>query len=169
MKVTAWTNEEYARKHYVDVCNERLKLLNPNKKMITSKELTEMAKSKGISNEEMCQIWLDINDKIPNYVDEEKADVFCKIEKELIECVIKHCKEKGIRFSSDYHQYGDYSVPIIDDKYMVYTFARTWGRIMAEADDDFSEKGYLKYYLHGNEHPTKYPNEIKGEKIIKGE
>ena len=61
MKVTAWTNEEYARKHYIDPFDERLKLLNPNKKMITPKELVEMAKSKDISNEEMYQIWSDVN------------------------------------------------------------------------------------------------------------
>ena len=50
---------------------------------------------------------------------------------------------------------------------MYLGFARTWGKIMAMADGDESEKGYLKYYLHGNEHPTKYPNEIKGEKLLK--
>ena len=28
MKVTAWTNEEYARKHYRDLFDERLKYAN---------------------------------------------------------------------------------------------------------------------------------------------
>ena len=46
---------------------------------------------------------------------------------------------------------------------MYMGFARTWGWIMAMADDDKSNNGYLKYYLHGNEHPIKYPNEVKGE------
>ena len=40
------------------------------------------------------------------------------------------------------------------------------GWIMAQADNDYSDKGYLKYYLHGNEHPIKYPNEVKGEICI---
>ena len=167
MKVTAWTNEEYAREHYIDLFDERLKLLNPNKKMITPNELAEMAKSKGISNEEMYQIWSDVNDKIPMWLDEDKVKEYESILSEIQECVINHCKEKGIRFSADYHQYGDYGVPIIDDKYMYYTFARTWSWIMAMANGDESEKGYLKYYLHGNEHPTKYPNDVKGENLLK--
>lgn len=37
---------------------------------------------------------------------------------------------------------------------------------MAMANDDKSNNGYLKYYLHGNEHPIKYPNEVKGEVCI---
>lgn len=167
MKITAWTNEEYARKHYTDPFEERLNLMNPNKKMITPKELVEMAKSKGISNEEMYQIWSDVNDKIPTWLDEDKVKEYESILSEMLDCLIKHCKEKEIRFSADYHQYGDYGVPIIDNKYMYYTFARTWGYIMAMADGDESDKGYLKYYLHGAEHPTKYPNEVKGEKLLK--
>ena len=43
MKVTAWTNEEYARKHYIDPFEERLNLMNPNKKMITPNELKTLA------------------------------------------------------------------------------------------------------------------------------
>jgi hypothetical protein len=159
MKVTAWTNEEYARKHYIDPFDERLNLMNPNKKMITPNELVEMAKSKGISNEEMYQIWSDVNDKIPTWIDEDKAKEYDSILIEMQECVINHCKEKGIRFSSDYHQYGC-GIPLIDNKYMFFCTLREWGRIMSECDDDYSDKGYLKYYLHGNEHPTKYPNEV---------
>ena len=166
MKVTAWTNEEYAREHYRDLFDERLALLNPNKKMITPKELLEMAKSKGISNEEMYQIWSDVNDKIPTFVDEDRAKSYADTLNVIEKCIIEHCKEKGIRFSADYHQYGDYGIPIIDNRFMYMGFARTWGWIMAMADGDESDKGYLKYYLHGNEHPTKYPNEVEGEILL---
>lgn len=166
MKVTAWTNEEYARKHFIDPWDERLKLLNPNRKMITPKEIIEMAESKGISHEEMYRIWSEENDKIPRFLDEEKAKEYSKILHEIEECVINHCKEKGIRFSADYHQCGEFGIPIIDNKYMYMTFARTWGYVMAVADNDESDYGYLKYYLHGNENPTKYPNEVEGEMTI---
>ena len=40
------------------------------------------------------------------------------------------------------------------------------GWVMAMADNDKSDNGYLKYYLHENEYPIKYPNEVKGEVCI---
>ena len=163
MKVTAWTNEEFARKHYIDPFEERLNLLNPNKKMIIPNELKTLAKENNLSCDEMFEKWKTEYDKIPMWLNEDKVKEYNSLLSEMETCVIEHCKEKGIRFSADYHQYGDYGVPIVDNKYMYYTFARTWGRIMAEADDDKSDNGYLKYYLHGNEHPTKYPNEVEDE------
>ena len=158
MKITAWTNEEYARKHYIDPFEERLNLMNPNKKMITPNELKTLAKENNLSDDEMLKKWKIEYDKIPIWLKEYES-----ILSEMLDCLIKHCKEKRIRFSADYHQYGEYGVPIIDNKYMYFTFARTWGWIMAMADNDKSDNGYLKYYLHGNEHPTKYPNEVEGE------
>ena len=163
MGITAWTNEKYARKHFIDPMDERLNLLNSNKKMLSFNELKELAQSKNIPCEEFVKSWLKEYEKLPTFIDEDKASEYMNILLEMEKCVIKHCKEKGIRFSADYHQYGDYGVPIIDNKYMYFTFARTWGWIMAMADNDKSDNGYLKYYLHGNEHPTKYPNEVEGE------
>ena len=43
---------------------------------------------------------------------------------------------------------------------------REWRCVMVQADDDNSEQGYLKYYLHGNEHPIKCPNETEGELCV---
>ena len=166
MKVTVWTSETYARKYYIDPSEELLNLMNPNKKMITPNELKTLAKENNLSNDEMIKKWKTEYDKIPMWLDEDKVKEYNGLLSEMETCVIEHCKEKGIRFSSDYHQYGDYGVPIVDNKYMFFTFARTWGWIMAMANDDKSNNGYLKYYLHGNEHPIKYPNEVKGEVCI---
>jgi hypothetical protein len=166
MKVTAWTNEEYARKHYIDPSDERLKLLNPNKKMITPNELKTLAKENNLSTDEMYEKWKIEYDKIPMWLDENKVKEYESILSKIQECVINHCKEKGIRFSADYHQYCDYGVPIVDNKYMFFTFARTWAWIMAMVDDDKSDNGYLKYYLRGHKHPRKFPNEVKGEVCI---
>lgn len=127
MKVTAWTSETYARKYYIDPSEERLNLMNPNKKMITPNELKTLAKENNLSNDEMFEKWKTESeyDKIPMWLDEDKVKECNSLLSEMETCVIEHCKEKGIRFSSDYHQYGGYGVPIIDDKYMYYTFART--------------------------------------------
>lgn len=159
MKVTAWTNEEYAREHYRDLFEERLALLNPNKKSLSSNELKEMASSKGIPFDKFMKDWLAEYEKQPTFIDEDRAKELMQIYREMEQTVIEHCKKRGIRFSSDYHQYGC-GIPIIDNKYMFFCTLREWGRIMSECDDDYSDKGYLKYYLHGNEHPTKYPNEV---------
>ena len=159
MTVTAWTNEEYAREHYRDLFEERLALLNPNKKSLSPNELKEMASSKDIPYDEFMKDWLAEYEKQPTFIDEDRAKALMQIYREMEQTVIEHCKEKGIRFSSDYHQYGC-GIPIIDNKYMFFLTLREWGRIMSECDDDYSDKGYLKYYLHGNEHPTKYPNEV---------
>ena len=163
MTVTAWTNEEYAREHYRDLFDERLTLMNPNKKTLSLNELRELAESKNIPLEEFIKSWLEEYNKIPTFIDEDRAKSYADTLEAIEKCIIEHCKEKGIRFSADYHQYGNYGIPIIDNRFMYMGFARTWGWIMAMADGDESDKGYLKYYLHGNEHPTKYPNEVKGE------
>ena len=160
MKITAWTNEEYARKNYIDPIEQRLNLYNPDKKLITPIELHELADLKGQNVEDTFEQWQYEYDKIPTYTDEEKAQEYAEIEKEMETTIIKYCKEKGIRFDSVYHQYGEFGIPIFDNKYMFMTFARTWGWIMAQADGDKSEQGYLRYYLHGNEINCVYPNEI---------
>ena len=72
MKVTAWTNEEYARKHYIDPFEERLNLMNPNKKMIMPNELIEMASTKGISYDEFMKDWLAEYKKQPTFIDEDR-------------------------------------------------------------------------------------------------
>ena len=163
MKVTAWTNEEYARKHYRDLFEERLALLNPNKKSLSPNELKEMASSKDIPFDKFMKDWLAEYEKQPTFIDEDRAKAYGETLNKIEECIIEHCKEKGIRFSADYHQYGEFGIPIIDDRFMYMGFARTWGWIMAQADNDDSDMGYLKYYLHGNEHTTKYPNEVEGD------
>jgi hypothetical protein len=166
MKVTAWTNEEYARKHYRDLFDERLKLANPDKKMLSLPELKKQAEEKNIPLNKFMEDWLKEYDKIPTFTDEEKAKANGKLQEEIEKCIIEHCKNTGIRFSADYHQYGNFGIPIIDDTYMYMGFMRTWGWIMAMANGDESEKGYLTYYLANKDTPEKLPNEIEGENCI---
>ena len=165
MKVTAWTDLEYASSHYIDVDDERIKLHNPEKRTLTPKELTKLAEEKGISNDEAFELWKKEYDKIPYYTDEAKAEEYHKLEEELIQCVIEHCKETGIRFFSDYHQDGDWGIPIIDDKYMVLVSLRKWGEMMALADNDTDEKAYLHYYLSDSDYYSaiRLPFEVESE------
>ena len=166
MKVTAWTNEEYAREHYRDLFEERLALLNPNKKALSPTELKKLAEEQNIPYEEFMHNWLAEYEKQPTFIDENRAKSYVDTLNKIEECIIEHCKEKGIRFSADYHQHGEFGIPIINDRFMYMGFARTWGWIMAQADNDDSDQGYLRYYLHGNEYPTKYPNDVEGEVCV---
>ena len=86
MKVTSWTNEEYARKHYIDPFDKRLNLMNPNKKMITPNEL------KILSNGEMFEKWKIEYDKIPMWLDEDKVKECNSLLLEMETCVIEQRK-----------------------------------------------------------------------------
>ena len=73
MTVTAWTNEEYAREHYRDLFEERLALLNPNKKALSPMELKRLAEEQNVSYGEFVKNWLNEYEKIPQFIDENKA------------------------------------------------------------------------------------------------
>ena len=63
---------------------------------------------------------------------------------EVIAVIANELRKKGYRFTGDYHQNGDYGVPLFDNG-MVATFTqRTWGQIMylAYPEDKYKEQGY---------------------------
>lgn len=61
--------------------------------------------------------------------------------------VISEIQERGYKFTGDYHQNGDYGVPVIDDKYLAKYSQRHWGWLMAKAYpdeiDDSDGYGYI--------------------------
>lgn len=158
MKVTAWTNEDYARKHYIDPDMERLMLINPDRKFLSPSEMNRLAEAKNMPLEDFYNEWWENFKKIPFYINEAQAQKWAKLFHEMEECVIQTCKEEGIRFSSFYHQNGEQGIPIIDDNYMFMTSLRCWGHIMALADGDKSDRGYLRYYLYSDKEPIRYPH-----------
>lgn len=157
MKVTAWTDEIKARENYIDLWEEKCSLLNKEKKLIHPDELKRQAVEKNIPYEDYFNQYFSEYEKIPSFTNEKRVNEINSLLIEMENTIVQCCRETGIRFTSDYHQYGEYGIPIIDDKYMFMTFARTWGRLMAEADYDYSDEGYLKYYLHGNKIKEVYP------------
>lgn len=64
-------------------------------------------------------------------------------------CVAKELLEHGYKFTGDYHQNGDYGVPIIDNKYLFMTSMRVWGHMMVRAYpdeiDDSDGYGYTEW------------------------
>ena len=68
------------------------------------------------------------------------------------EDVVKECiRRNGFRFSGEYHQYGKYGMPMVDDGSVLFCSWRHWGSIMAEAWDPGGDKGldYLDFYMPG--------------------
>lgn len=61
--------------------------------------------------------------------------------KEVEQVIVDELRNKGYRFTGDYHQDGDYGVPIFDNG-MVATFSkRQWGALMYRA---YPEEEYPK-------------------------
>ena len=68
------------------------------------------------------------------------------------EDVVKECiRRNGFKFSGEYHQYGEYGMPMFDDCSVLFCSWRHWGSIMAEAWDPDGKKGldYLDFYMPG--------------------
>lgn len=71
-----------------------------------------------------------------------------KIE-EAIELTINELRKNNYKFTGDYHQNGDYGVPIFDNGAILKCSQREWGRIMASAYpneiDDSDGLGYCTW------------------------
>ena len=76
--------------------------------------------------------WTNWDD--PNYA-EYAAGSMAEVEARD-DILIKEIREHGYKFTGDYHQNGDYGVPIIDDTWIYRASQRSWGHIMAFAYPD---------------------------------
>ena len=63
--------------------------------------------------------------------------------------IVDELRANGFKFTGDYHQNGDYGVPIFDTGKVFQCTQRTWGAIMAEAYPDGIDNndgyGYVKW------------------------
>lgn len=64
-----------------------------------------------------------------SYTEERDWDAIDKIETIISEELRKH----GYKFTGDYHQNGEYGVPVFDNGTVYHCTQRTWGSIMARA------------------------------------
>lgn len=63
----------------------------------------------------------------------------------IFRTVSDELSRRGYCFSGDYHQNGDYGVPILDDGRKVCVSCRNWGHIMANAHPNKIHDYELKY------------------------
>ena len=88
--------------------------------------------------------------------------------------IIDELREKGFRFSGDYHQYGDSGCPILNDGTCFTVSSREWGAIMAEAlyVDNSDGFAYMEWYMdsfsrRGEERDIVYPSAgVDDSKIV---
>ena len=59
---------------------------------------------------------------------------------EVEQTIINELRDKGYRFTGDYHQNGDYGVPVFDNDLVATFTKRQWGALMYRAYPD--EEGY---------------------------
>lgn len=78
--------------------------------------------------------------------------------------VVDEIREKGYRFSGDYHQWGESGSPVLNDGTLFILSMRGWGALMSEAvePDNSDSMAYMNWYmdclpLHGEERRTVYP------------
>ena len=84
---------------------------------------------------------------------------------EVEKVIVEELRNKGYRFTGDYHQNGDFGVPIFDNG-MVATFTkRQWGALMYKAypNEEGYEEGleYVKWawnWLEMNEEDRVFPH-----------
>ena len=82
------------------------------------------------------------NDDYERDLDSLSMDTYLDIE----EAVIKEIKDKGYKFSGQYHQHGEYGCPIVDNEYVYQVSMRKWGGIIARAHSLPNEDG-LAYVM----------------------
>lgn len=68
---------------------------------------------------------------------------------EVKEVIATELRNKGYKFTGDYHQNGDFGAPIIDNKWIFMTSQRSWGHMMVRAypDEIYNDDGlgYCKW------------------------
>ena len=71
--------------------------------------------------------------------------------REAEDVVKEYIRRNGFKFSGEYHQYGEYGMPMFDDGSVLFCSWRHWGSIMAEAWDPDGDKGldYMDFYMPG--------------------
>lgn len=73
--------------------------------------------------------WTEWDD--PRYVSSDEAGfVYFGL---MRDAIIEEIAKRGYKFTGEYHQNGDYGVPVIDDKWRFEVTQRTWGYIMKAA------------------------------------
>lgn len=143
MKLIKWIPyklTDYNSKEYIDPSEKILELVNPNKKLFIRKDddfVKDYAEKNDIGINEAFEFLKKENEKIPYYIDEDKANFYKDINEMCYIQLKKYCIENNIFITDTDHQSrGCEGIPVFKDddgqKYMMFYSLRAWSGLMAE-------------------------------------
>ena len=96
-------------------------------------------------------------DDFPGMPEEEYSRLWADAERVVVDCI----RRNGFKFDGNYHQYGEFGMPLFDDGTVFFVSWRHWGHLMYRAwnPDGNDSMGYCKYAFGWDipEEEYKYP------------
>lgn len=82
-------------------------------------------------------------DDFPGMTEEECTRLWAEAERVVVGCI----RRNGFKFDGNYHQYGEFGMPLFDDGTVFFVSWRHWGHLMYRAwnPDGNDPMGYCKY------------------------
>lgn len=160
MQVTNWIS--YWGKSFpeelIDLDDEISKLWNPEKKFMISKddadEYQKNHPEDKRSRQEILNFLKAENDKLPQYLDEEKFKELGHLRDECYWTVHDYCVQNKVAVTSDQHQSESFKgIPVVDGKYPLMMSQRAWGHFMADIWNQIlriTRLDYMDFYCTGD-------------------
>lgn len=155
MKLIKWIPYETSEyKSYLDPSDELLKLRNPNKKLWIREDddtVKEYAEKNRIGIDKAFKIIKEKNEKLPDWIDEDKADFYKDINEVCRYKLKKYCIDNKIFITDGQHQTS--MIPVFQDddnqRYTLLYSLRAWSGLMAEVWNEILKTDkyyYLDFY-----------------------
>lgn len=143
-------------KTIIDPDDELNKLRNPKRRWIIrddDEDVIKYSKDHNVSISEAKQIVEKENDKLPIYIDEEKANFYKEISETCDQKLKKYCVKNHIFITDSEHQHS--KVPVFQDddgqKYLTLYSLRAWSGLMADVWNEILHTDrfmYLDFYCN---------------------
>lgn len=166
MKLVDWVyyreDRDYRDDNYkpiIDLDNEIRKLRNPKRKWFIredDEDVVKYSKDYNITTLEAKQIVEKENDKLPIYLDEEKANFYKEISEVCDQKLRKYCVKNHIFITDSEHQHS--KIPVFQDddgqKYLTLYSLRAWSDLMTDVWNEILKTDrfyYLDFYCNGRD------------------
>lgn len=158
MKFVKWIHyrEDGNYEDILDVDSELQKLWNPEKKWIIredDEDVIKYSKEHNVSIQEAVHVIEAEDNKLPTYIDEEKANHLEEIGKVCDQKLREYCIKEKIFLTDRTHQISN--IPVFEDddgqKYLMLYSLRAWSGLMADVWNkilDTDRLHYLSFYCN---------------------
>lgn len=161
MKFVEWIHyrEDGNYKDILDVDAELQKLWNPKKRWIILEDdenVIKYSKEHNVSIQEAVRAIETEDNKLPTYIDEEKANHLKECGKACDQKLREYCIEEKIFITDQAHQISN--IPVFEDndgqKYLMLYSLRAWSELMANVWNkilDTDRLDYLSFYCNNRD------------------